>query len=404
MELLTDEKQKQEQEWLEQLQRNSWEPEVIISGIILAFIFAFPAQVYEFAIRIIQDYGLKYLGAWLVLIYISQVINLFKIFFILHLSLRFAWAGLLGLSYAFPRGVINENLFKNARHYTYSRPSDMVLKLERICSMTFAFPLMLRIVFIIISCYLSLLLLIHKVFNLNFFVIYLIFLVSVMAFSALALINKKSKLRAKFARTIFSSVQAIYQSNLGKWSIISYTFFIIFLTFPFVRIDIQDFSLYFHETNLSEDQLEWPNKAWYFDSYKEADKRFPRVLLPAEEISGKFTVVSLAHFVEDQEFVQALNTYHQYNLDTLGWKKIQLPTDLYRFYVNDSLISLSGWKKTRMAASNQRVYQSILDLSTLPAGAHEVRVEKVLARQSMLNLTTEVRLRKNWAKFSFIKR
>lgn len=75
--------------WLINLQRNSWEPEVIISGLSLAFIFAFPSQVYDFAVRLTQDYGLEFTGAYLVLIYLSMTVSVFKIFFISHLILRF---------------------------------------------------------------------------------------------------------------------------------------------------------------------------------------------------------------------------------------------------------------------------------------------------------------------------
>lgn len=93
--------------WLKNLQRNSWEPEVIISGLSLAFIFAFPAQVYDFSVKLTQDFGLEFTGAYLVLIYLTMTVGVFKIFFISHLVLRFTWAGILGLSYAFPDGVIN---------------------------------------------------------------------------------------------------------------------------------------------------------------------------------------------------------------------------------------------------------------------------------------------------------
>jgi hypothetical protein len=403
MDTTTNDEQKQDLAWLENLQKHSWEPEVIISGIILAFIFAFPAKVYEFAVRIIQDFGLNYLGAWMVLIYISLVITVFKIFFILHQILRFAWAGLLGLSYAFPQGVIKEKLFKNARHYTYTQPADMVLKMERLCSMTFAFPLMLGIIFIVIACYFSILLFLYKVFDLMFSVIYLFFLFSLMLFSLLNLVNKKSALKDRITRTIFSNVQAIYQSNLGKWSISGYIAFILALTIPLVKIDIADFRLYFHASNLSDEDVEWPNKAWYFDSHKEAGKRFPRILFPSEEISANMSLINLAYFHEDHEQIAIINNKYHQSLDTLQWQPIRNATDLYRFYINDSLFNLSGWRKVRLSGSGQRVYQSLLNLEGLPSGNHDIRVEKLVVIENPFTGNRHIRLRKNWAKFAFIK-
>ena len=57
--------------WLENLQRNSWEPEIIITGLILAFLFIFPAKIYEFSAYLVQDLGAGFLLSTLVLFYLS---------------------------------------------------------------------------------------------------------------------------------------------------------------------------------------------------------------------------------------------------------------------------------------------------------------------------------------------
>lgn len=74
---LDTEKRQEELSWLENLQRNSWEPEVIISGITLAFLFAFPSQLFEFAAYLIQDLGTGFLPAILILVYSSTIISVF---------------------------------------------------------------------------------------------------------------------------------------------------------------------------------------------------------------------------------------------------------------------------------------------------------------------------------------
>ena len=186
----TDRKQEQ-LTWLENLQRNSWEPEVIISGITLAFLFAFPSKIYTFSAMLVQELGLHFLGAMLVLLYLSAVISVFKIFFVVHLILRFIWAGLLGLSYAFPEGVIKENLFKISRDYEYQKPSEMVLAMERICSMTFAYPISIVFMILIFTSYLGFLLIIYVSLDISFFIIYIIFMISVLGFMLLMVFNKK---------------------------------------------------------------------------------------------------------------------------------------------------------------------------------------------------------------------
>ncbi|MFT4860137.1 MAG: hypothetical protein ACI9O5_001101, partial [Algoriphagus sp.] len=221
----TDRKQEQ-LTWLENLQRNSWEPEVIISGITLAFLFAFPSKIYTFSAMLVQELGLHFLGAMLVLLYLSAVISVFKIFFVVHLVLRFIWAGLLGLSYAFPEGVIKENLFKISRDYEYQKPREMVLAMERICSMTFAYPISLVFIMLIFTSYLGFLLIIYVSLDISFIII------SVIGFMLLMVFNKKSNLNKKYANSILSSVGAIYKSNLGKWFSIFYGLGIFLFSTP----------------------------------------------------------------------------------------------------------------------------------------------------------------------------
>jgi hypothetical protein len=390
-------------DWLDDQQKHSWEPEVIISGIALAFIFAFPAQIFDFGVRLIQDYGLNYVGALLVLLYLSYVINIFKIFLIVHLCLRFAWAGLLGLSYAFPHGAINEKLFKNARHFAYAKPADMALKMERACSMAFAFPLMLSIMFIGITLYLGALLLIYKAFALNFFAIYLIFLGSAILVAVWGVADKRSKLKTWLATSFYGSIQAIYQSNLGKWSLFGYLFFILGLAIPLVTADLQGLSLFYNSANLSDERWDWPDKSWFFENHLAPGERFPRVMLASDQVSGGSVLLSLAYYAEDEDRAAIINQDHPSALDTLGWPALHGPTDLYRFYLNDSLVALTGWIPARLPGSGQRAYQSLLDVSSLPIGQHELQVEKLVLWENLFNSGTEAWRRKNWTRLVFVK-
>jgi hypothetical protein len=64
-------KKNQDLTWLEHLQKNSWEPEVIISGISLAVLFIIPSRLFDMSVVLIQDYGLEQIPAQLVLVYFS---------------------------------------------------------------------------------------------------------------------------------------------------------------------------------------------------------------------------------------------------------------------------------------------------------------------------------------------
>lgn len=113
---------------------------MIISGISLAVLFVIPSRLLEYSIILIQDYGLDHIPAMLVLSYFSMIVSVFKIFLVTHLFLRFLSAGMLGITYAFPEGVVKEKLFKISQDVDYPHPNVYLLKLERWCSMAYGFP------------------------------------------------------------------------------------------------------------------------------------------------------------------------------------------------------------------------------------------------------------------------
>ena len=405
MENGSDTERKQEElTWLENLQRNSWEPEVIISGITLAFLFVFPAKIYEFCAYINQEIGVGYLFSLLLVFYLTAIISVFKIFFVVHLCLRFFWTGLLGLSYAFPEGVINEKLFKMAQNYNYQKPEKMVLRMEKICSMTFAFPLSLVITVLVITLYLGLLVSLYVWFDLTYLTVYLIFMTSLLIMSLGQLSKKRSKLKTWYSQTIISSIGAIYQSNLGKWFAVFYSFFIFILAFPIISSDVKDFSLFANERNLNEFELEWPSKNQIFQDQHDPSKRFSRVFIPSEEIEEDFLKIGIARFEGDRKILEDMNNKYQTSIDTLNWHQLKETADLHRIYIDDSLMAVKNWKKFRMPETDQRIYQGIVDISSFKDGVHQVRVEKILLIYGFTDNEPELRYRENWSKFSFIKK
>lgn len=389
--------------WLKDLQKRSWEPEVLISGISLAFIFAFPSQLYDLAARMVQDHAVAYLGALIALLYLSVVVNVFKIFFIGHLILRLAWAGLLGLSYAFPNGVIKENLFKTGQKFDYAHPTDMVLRLERICSMAFAFPISVGIIILAISAYLGFLLLIYRLFDLGFFTVYLIFILSVFGMAGYGMFAKSSSFTKSISTSIYASIQATYQSNLGRWTTTGYIVFILTLSIPFVVSDMAGFTQYYNQANLTDGAWAWPEKELIYEDQTPDGNRFPRLRLPSEMVNGQMLPIQLAVYSEDDLRINDIKTTFSVTLDTLGWHPVEHPTDLVRVYLNDSLMTASAWINVRVAGSGQRVYQTLIDMSWLEPGYHDIRVEKLVIREELFGAGGDIRHRKEWARAPFIK-
>ncbi|SIO03392.1 hypothetical protein [Algoriphagus halophilus] len=401
---LDTEKRQEELSWLENLQRNSWEPEVIISGITLAFLFAFPSQLFEFAAYLIQDLGTGFLPAILILVYSSTIISVFKIFFVVHLILRFVWAGLLGLSYAFPEGVIEKNLFKSGQGYHYQKPDEMVLKLERICSMTFAFPVSLVITFLILTVYLGILISIYIWLDLPFLFIYLIFLMTVLGFVFFSISSRRTRFKKWYASTIISSISSLYQSNLGKWFTVFYAFFIFILAIPIIMTDIEDFGMFDNERNIGGPiEREWPAKYLHFEDYHDPEKRYPRAFIDQEITNDNIIEISIARYEGDRKVMEDIKKNFSGKLDSLQWRELTETAHLHRIYVNDSLIPVSKWSKVRFPNTKQKIYQAVLDLKELAPGPHTLRVEKLMLSYDFFSNKPEFKVLENWSTFEFIK-
>ena len=148
-----EEEQQQEDnltpDWLKQVQNMSWEPEIFISGGAIIFLFTMT-----------DDFGNlgklnSHVGGFLSPIIIFQsfiVINIIKIAFSIHLILRGVWTGLIGLSFAYPKGINEEKLKFRGRFLrdlqSAPKPAAAILKLEKICSMIFSFTFMFATMFV----------------------------------------------------------------------------------------------------------------------------------------------------------------------------------------------------------------------------------------------------------------
>ena len=352
---------------------------------------------------LIQDLGVAYLPSSMILFYLSAIIGVFKIFFVVHLMLRFLWAGLLGLSYAFPDGVIHEKLFSIGRGLRYQKPEQMALKMEKICSMTFAYPLSLVIIFMGITLILGLLLCVYIWVGVSFFYMYLLFFVSLIAFALFIILGKKGKIRGWYSTTIVSSVAAIYQSNLGKWFSLAYGIIIFGLATPIIYSDTRDFGLFFNESNLNARELEWPAKNLYYESHHDPEKRYGRLFLPSEEIAGDVLRLGLVRYEGDENVVRELKSNFKQQLDSMQWQPLDATVDLYRIYIDDTLVPVGFWKKQRLQTSGQKIFQSLIPIDSMDPGNHRIRVEKLMLRFDLISNRPGILLLEKWAVVDFYK-
>lgn len=132
-------------EWLDKLQNESWEAEILISGgafvgLIAAITFFEPiVNTLNYNSNLAEGYQIVILGplifGW----------TLLTAGFFIHLILRGYWIGLIGLNSAFPKGINNERLSLKGRFSKwYKEPSNtpQILRLDLVCGTLFAFTFM----------------------------------------------------------------------------------------------------------------------------------------------------------------------------------------------------------------------------------------------------------------------
>ncbi len=385
--------------WLQDTQNKSWEPEIIISGLMLTSLFIIPTKLFEFCGMLVQDFGVDYTYANLILMYLSFVINIFKLFFIVHLFLRLAWTGMVGLSYAFPSGVDNEKLFKTFREYEFKKPAALVMKLENWCSIMFAFPVYIGIMLVLITFVLVLIVAISTIFNLEIFYTLGLFIILLLIYISIAFLFKESSFAKFLGTSIASTISSIYQSNIGKWRVqISVFLFMIFAA-PFIASDVNGFKKFF---NYDEIDIDWQSKSDIYANYHDSEKRYARAFLSKEIMYGEdYLDLNIAHYLQDEKLLELIKETQSVP-DSLNWKKVAKLEDLFQIYLDDSLITAAQWQRSSLPQTDQKVLSTFIDISNLAEGGHEVRMEKLTYVDFGLGLK-KWRVRDEWAVIPFFK-
>ncbi|MEP5610925.1 MAG: hypothetical protein ABJP45_01685, partial [Cyclobacteriaceae bacterium] len=133
--------------WLTELQLKSWEPEVLLSGIVLYGMFKMPGLLDDFLYYFKINFSVSTND-------IDNFVGLMKVAvywltggLIAHLITRGIWVGMVGLSFTFPKGIALDELKLDNKYRKYlSRiPSTekIILNLEGFSSSLFSISFMM---------------------------------------------------------------------------------------------------------------------------------------------------------------------------------------------------------------------------------------------------------------------
>ncbi len=130
--------------WLENIQENSWEAELLLSAVLLFGLIQTPMYLETWS-NYVFAWGSTLLSTFFEAI--IQGLQILRIGFIVHIIVRSMWIAQVGFSYVYPSGIkLNTLKFKGRFHSELDKTDSTIktiLDLERLASTIFAVSFML---------------------------------------------------------------------------------------------------------------------------------------------------------------------------------------------------------------------------------------------------------------------
>lgn len=405
--------------WLQALEAQSWQAELIASGLAIYGSLALGSYIDDVASWSLLNFNertLNIISYLLVYLYTAHAIMVVS--FIVHLVLRILWAGILGLSSVFPQGINLESKayaehFKEKLKEDYSSLSSYSMDLDRSCSMIFSILCAMVVVFINISIYIILYLIVSffllkflpvSVVNfIGFFIVGLLFLASIV----LALLTqgkfKNSTFSKKYAykiNTIFT--KAVYLIGGKSFNYISQTIrtntssksfyigmFVIMIgsmvsIFPKLLSDTNQLFRGDAFANVSPDQI-YATRSNYKDQLSEEGQKY--ILYPfiqSELINEDFLQLYIPKFQREQAVIDSIcGEPYQWN-DSItkpenrklrAMSRQKCAKKYYTISIDDEVVDNLEFNYKKDFYANSKGYQVFISLGSISKGSHVLKIE-----------------------------
>jgi hypothetical protein len=397
--------------WLEELQQRSWEPEILLSGIVLFGMLRMPELL---------DKGLLFFKSFVFgqTQDIDNTVSVLKVAIywlvsglILHLIARGIWVGMVGLSYTFDQGIDTDNLkyqgkFR-AKVERIPRFQKIIVNLEKICSSLFSVSFMLFMIMIGAYIYLFVLLIVPYLV-LSFLVngtgiidswgysAYVMIVLNIGLIGTIDFVTMGFFRRFRWIAKIYWPIhklismltlsrfyRGIYYglvSNVNKWYI--FLFFSAFIASNFVAFDTVDEGSYPWE-GVSRIKY-WHNRAGvssFSGYYDDQNSELPsiRASIQSDVITDNtirlFIVADIAR--EDSITAFAKRDPLKSSLDSLNSseRSQKIIQTFYRIFMDEDLMIDYPLKFHYKSHTGQFGYLIYLDITDLSTGLHTIRVK-----------------------------
>lgn len=407
------ENQESKPKWLAELQDKSWEPEVILSGIVLFGMFKLPGLLDDFLLYFGPNFA-----------HSNQLPDIFINFLkiacfwltgglIAHLISRGVWVGMIGLSFTFPEGIQRGKLkLKNKYRSSVEKipaTEQIILKLERFSSALFSFSFMMFMimiggyVFMLTTFIIPIIALqylpaglpllappvMEYVFVGYFILIFLISLIGTIDFITLGFIKNIKWLNkiywpiyrivgfltlSKFYRPIYY----VLITNVKRWKIVVGLLFFVVTSFVWINssIDSKYPNEKFSMISIWSDDPSTMAYTGYYDD-QAGGLRSIDASIQSDIIKGSTLKLFLVLRADREDSIRAYC-----NLDSLLQVKdlprskaqLQCLADFYSISINDSVVADLAYKFHYKTSSDQRGILTYIDIGGLEYGYHSLDI------------------------------
>ena len=400
--------------WLKELQRRSWEPEILLSGIVLYGMFQVPGALdrflFFFSNEIYND-----INAMDTLVALLKVgVYWLIVGLILHLICRGLWIGMVGLSYSFPKGIKPGKLKFQPQYLAKVEAvpplESIILKLEHLCSIIYSISFLLFMSLMGTYLFATVLIVLPMVIvALSVSVGFMVpseslantmnmYAQSVLLFGCLGVVDfltmgyfRRFELFAKiywpFYRLFcYLSLARYYRptyftlvTNLNRWGLFSFL-----LLFAFVSIlSISSIQQGTPEEYFSRIEI-WSDHhgtSAFEGYYQDKPSKIPstQAQIPSDIIRGDVLRVFIPASISLQDSLKKFTKYDSIRaIEDESFETEEFYLDKIREFYN--LTIADSTFKTKMyfqnvAATNQKGYLTYLNIGHLEAGLYDLKVE-----------------------------
>jgi hypothetical protein len=333
-------------EWLKNLQENSWELELLISGGAIFTLIKASDIVLNSITYLRMTTAIP-----LTIFYIIAIfgLKLLTFGFILHLILRAYWVAMVFINFVFPGGVKKEKLtYKRPfRQYIDERSDlyDSLMRVDKLAGLVMFLSISYSLV--IVGLIVVLLVLGPLVGSLHLKIVYWVFfpslavyIIDLLSFGSLRKLKYLSYILFPFfklydilsLRFIYAKPLLIYSTNINKWKAtgIIFVFMLFVLTSTYVTVQRHlKLPNYFDRR---EYRWQCADNVGFYNFYKDEEGN-GRVTIPSKIIESNFLELTIEYWAIENSYIDLLDKP----------TNARYMADVFEVCIDDSIYSNIEW-------------------------------------------------------------